>query len=183
VGYLATNPKAQYIVAGPGALATGGRNTLATEPTNDISLSTYKDINITERMKFRIGAQFANIINHPQFIPGSNPGQGLGVNDVASFNTTTSNYLNYLTPSNPNFNNPRSVFRQQRSYDRVGSEVHLLKARNYVNWTGPNSGPVFFAANPSGGVTCAAVPMKFGSHPLQLHRMTKVPVYPQILPA
>ncbi len=22
----------------------------------------------------------------------------------------TSNYLNYLTPSNPNFNNPRSVF-------------------------------------------------------------------------
>ena len=110
VGYLAINPNAQYIVAGPGALATGRRNTLATQPTNDISLSVYKDVNITERMKFRIGAQFANVINHPQFIPGSNPGQGLGVNDVASFNTTTSNYLNYLTPSNANFNNPRSVF-------------------------------------------------------------------------
>ena len=30
VGYLADNPNAQYIVAGPGALATSGRNTLAT---------------------------------------------------------------------------------------------------------------------------------------------------------
>jgi hypothetical protein len=112
VGYLATNPNAQYITAGPGALATSGRNTLATQPTNDFSLSTYKDINITERMKFRIGAQFANIINHTQLIPGTNPGQGLGVNDVASFNTgpNSSSYLNYLTPSNPNFNNPRSVF-------------------------------------------------------------------------
>ncbi len=30
VGYLANNPNAQYIVAGAGALATSGRNTLAT---------------------------------------------------------------------------------------------------------------------------------------------------------
>jgi hypothetical protein len=112
VGYLAVNPSAQYIKAGPGALATSARNTLATEPTNDISLSTYKDLNIGERCKFRIGAQFANIINHPQFIPGSNPGQGLGVNDVASFTTgpNSSSYINYLKPSSPTFNNPRSVF-------------------------------------------------------------------------
>jgi Carboxypeptidase regulatory-like domain len=112
VGYLAINPNAQYITAGPGALATSARNTLATEPTNDFSLSTYKDLNITERCKFRFGAQFANIINHPQFIPGSNPGQGLGVNDVNSFTTgpNSSSYLNYLKPNNANFNNPRSVF-------------------------------------------------------------------------
>lgn len=110
VGYLATNPNAQYIVAGPGALATSGRNTLATRPTNDFSLSTYKEINLTERFKFRLGAQFANILNHPQFIPGSNPGQGLGVNDVNSFTTNTSSYLSYLTPGDSNFNNPRSVF-------------------------------------------------------------------------
>src|SRR6185437_13200860 len=67
VGYLAINPNAQYIVAGAGALATSARNTLATAPTNDFSLSTYKDFNITERMKFRFGAQFANVINHAQF--------------------------------------------------------------------------------------------------------------------
>ena len=103
---------AQYIVAGAGALATSARNTLATAPTNDFSLSTYKDFNITERMKFRFGAQFANIINHAQFIPGSNPGQGLGVNDVASFTTgpNSSSYINYLKPNSATFNNPRSVF-------------------------------------------------------------------------
>jgi len=112
VGYLANNPNAQYIVAGPGALATGGRNTLATQPTNDFSLSTYKDISITERFKFRFGAQFANILNHPQYIPGSNPGQGLGVNDVTSFLTgpNSTSYLNYLTPGNAIFNNPKAVF-------------------------------------------------------------------------
>ena len=112
VAYLANNPSAQYIVAGAGALATTGRNILATRPTNDLSLSTYKDINITERFKFRLGAQFANLFNHPQYIPGSNPGQGLGVNDVTSFLTgpNSTSYLNYLTPGNAIFNNPKAVF-------------------------------------------------------------------------
>jgi hypothetical protein len=110
VAYLANNPNAQYIRAGAGALATSGRNTLATRPTNDIDLAVYKNINITERVQFRLGAQFANILNHPQYIPGSNPGQLLGVNDVNSFNTTSGSYLNYLTPGNINFNNPKSTF-------------------------------------------------------------------------
>ena len=39
---------------------------------------TYKDIGITERLRFRFGAQFANLLNHRQYIPGSNPGQGWG---------------------------------------------------------------------------------------------------------
>jgi hypothetical protein len=110
VAYLANNPTAQYIRAGAGALATSGRNTLATSPTNDIDLGVYKNINITERVAFRLGAQFANIFNHPQYIPGSNPGQLLGVNDVNSFSTTSGSYLNYLTPGNPNFNVPKSTF-------------------------------------------------------------------------
>jgi hypothetical protein len=112
VAYGAANPNAQYIVAGAGALATTGRNTLATAPTNDFSLATYKDIAITERFRVRFGAQFANLFNHPQFIPGSNPGQGLGVNDVTSFVTgpNSSSYLNYLTPGNAIFNNPKAVF-------------------------------------------------------------------------
>jgi hypothetical protein len=112
VGYLANNPSAQFIVAGAGALSTVGRNTLATQPTNDFSLGTYKDISFTERFKFRFGAQFANVINHAQYIPGSNPGQGLGVNDVTSFLTgpNSTSYLNYLTPGNAIFNNPKAVF-------------------------------------------------------------------------
>jgi hypothetical protein len=109
VAYLA-NANAQYIRAGLGALATGSRNTLATPPTNDIDLGVYKDLNITERMKFRFGAQFANVINHAQFIAGSNPGQGLGVNDVNSFASVGTTYKSYLTPGKAGFNNPQSVF-------------------------------------------------------------------------
>ncbi|MGA9800576.1 MAG: carboxypeptidase regulatory-like domain-containing protein [Terriglobales bacterium] len=109
VAYLA-NSNAEYIRAAPGALATSSRNTLATPPTNNIDLGVYKDFNITERMKFRFGAQFANVINHAQFIAGANPGQGLGVNDVNSFSSVGTTYKSYLTPGNAAFNNPQSVF-------------------------------------------------------------------------
>lgn len=110
VAYLATNPNAYYIQAGAGALATGGRNTLATVPTNNFDLSVYKDIGITERVRFRFGAQFSNVLNHPQYIPGSNPGAGYGVNDVESFTTATNSYLSYVNAADPNFNKPKSVF-------------------------------------------------------------------------
>jgi hypothetical protein len=110
VAYLATNPTAQYIVAGPGAITDVRRNTLSTRPTNDVDLSIYKNINITERVAFRIGAQFDNLFNHPQFIPNSNPGVGLGVNDVNSFSTVGGTYKSFAVPSDPNFNNPKAVF-------------------------------------------------------------------------
>jgi len=54
-------------------------------------------------MKFRLGAQFGNIINHPQYIPGSNPGFGLGVNDVNGFSTVTTGYDSFVNPGNANF--------------------------------------------------------------------------------
>jgi hypothetical protein len=87
-----------------------GRNTLQAPGTNDIDLGVYKDLNITERMKFRLGAQFANIINHAQFIPGSNPGYGLGVNDVNGFSSVGTSYQAYITPGKASFNVPSSVF-------------------------------------------------------------------------
>jgi hypothetical protein len=110
VGYLASNPSAYYIQAGSGALATGGRDTLATVPTNNVDFSIYKDIAITERFRFRFGAQFGNLLNHPQYIPGSNPGAGYGVNDVESFSTINNSYLSYVNAADPNFNKPKSVF-------------------------------------------------------------------------
>lgn len=110
VAYLADNPNAQYIRTGVGALATAGRNTLQTPGTNNIDLGVYKNFNITERMKFRFGAQFGNIINHPQYIPGSNPGFGLGVNDVNGFSSVGTGYKAFVTPGDANFNNPKAVF-------------------------------------------------------------------------
>jgi hypothetical protein len=102
----------QYIRTGFGSISNMGRNTLATYHTNNFDLGTYKDLNITERMKFRFGAQFGNLFNHPQYIPGSNPGFGLGVNDVLSYSSccTTSTYRNFTTPTATNFNNPKLTF-------------------------------------------------------------------------
>jgi len=102
----------QFIRTGAGSLSNIGRNTLATTHTNDFDLALYKDLNITERMKFRFGAQFGNLFNHPQYLPGTNPGLGLGVNDVTSFSTccTTSAYKNFTTPGKPNFNDPKATF-------------------------------------------------------------------------
>ncbi len=110
VAYVANDPTAQFIRTGFGALSNTGRNTLQTPGTNNIDLGVYKNLDITERMKFRFGAQFGNIINHPQYIPGSNPGFGLGVNDVAGFSSVGTSYTAFVNPANANFNNPKAVF-------------------------------------------------------------------------
>jgi hypothetical protein len=110
VAYLANNPNAQYIRTGPGGLSNIGRNTLQAPGTNNIDLAVYKDLSFGERMKFRFGAQFGNIINHPQYIPGSNPGYGLGVNDVNGFNSVGTSYKAFVNPGNKNFDSPAAVF-------------------------------------------------------------------------
>jgi len=83
-----------------------------TEPTNNFDLSAAKDLSFTERFKFRLGGMFGNLFNHPQYLPGSNPGMGLGVNDVLSFSTccTTSAYRNFATPGNKAFDNSKATF-------------------------------------------------------------------------
>jgi len=112
VAYLANDPNAQYIRAGKGTITDVRRNTLVTVPTNNFDLAIYKNLNFTERYAFRIGAQFGNLLNHPQYIPGSNPGLGLGVNDVLSYAAccTTSAYRNFATPGNPAFLNDKATF-------------------------------------------------------------------------
>jgi len=110
VAYVANNPNAQYTRTGLGALSNLGRNTLQTPGTNNIDLAVYKNLNLSERIKFRFGAQFANIVNHPQYIPGSNPGFGLGVNDVTGFASVGASDKSFVTPGKASFNDPKSVF-------------------------------------------------------------------------
>jgi hypothetical protein len=110
VAYVVKNPNAQYIRTGSGAFTTLGRNTLQTPGTNNLDLAVYKNLKFGERMVFRLGAQFANIVNHPQLIPGSNPGYGLGVNDVNSFASVGTTYKNYVNPGRAAFNHPQDVF-------------------------------------------------------------------------
>ena len=70
VAYLAKDPTAMYIKAGLGALATGGRNTLATNPTNNFDMSFAKIFNVRgENQKIEFRGDFGNIFNHPHMCP------------------------------------------------------------------------------------------------------------------
>ena len=108
VAYVANNPTAQYVVAGSGALANGGRNTLPLKPTDNVDAALYKRFSIREGIRFSIGAQFYNLFNHAQFTGGY-------LSDVASNGNTTSREA--LIPSSSSFanftndysSNPRSI--------------------------------------------------------------------------
>jgi hypothetical protein len=101
VGYLATNPNAQYIEANLGTIATAPRNTLATPRTNNWDMTVVKRFNFTERTAFEFQAQAFNIFNHPQFVPGS-------VNTVNSIGFTA--ITNFVKAGSPSFNDPTQFF-------------------------------------------------------------------------
>jgi len=101
VGYVAVNPNAQYIQAANGALATAGRNTLATPRTNNWDLTVVKRFNLTERTNLEFAANGFNIFNHSQFLPGS-------VNTVNSIGFTA--ISPFVRAGNSAFNDPTQTF-------------------------------------------------------------------------
>src|SRR6476469_1205000 len=101
VGYVAKNPNAQYIQAGSGALATAGRNTLATPRTNNWDLTLMKRFNTTERTTFEFAANAFNVFNHSQYIPGS-------VNTVNSIGYTA--ITPFVRVNGTHFNDPSATF-------------------------------------------------------------------------
>ncbi len=95
VGYVAVNPNAQYIQAANGALATAGRNTLATPRTNNWDMTVVKRFNTTERTSLEFQAQAFNIFNHSQFLPGSvNTVNSLGFTGITAFVRAQSSAFN-----------------------------------------------------------------------------------------
>jgi hypothetical protein len=94
VAYVANNSNARYIVAGSGALANGGRNTFPLHPIDNIDITVKKRFTFRERYSFDIGAQFYNILNHPQFTGGY-------TNDVRI--KSFINARNDLVPNDPLF--------------------------------------------------------------------------------
>ncbi|HEY1939551.1 MAG TPA: carboxypeptidase regulatory-like domain-containing protein [Candidatus Angelobacter sp.] len=101
VGYLAKNANAQFIEANLGALATTGRNTLATPRTNNWDMTVVKRFNLTERTNLEFAANAFNIFNHSQFLPGS-------VNTVNSLGFTT--ITSFVRVTNSAFNDPTQTF-------------------------------------------------------------------------
>lgn len=100
VAYVADNPSARYIVAGAGAFANGGRNTLPLARINNFDVSLRKVIALGETRQVEVGAQFYNLLNHPQFVPGYANDASLARNADRRF----------LTPNNPLFGQYQQVF-------------------------------------------------------------------------
>jgi uncharacterized protein YegL len=102
VGYLAVNPNAEYIQTGPGAISNSARNTLQLPGINNVDFSILKNFRFGEgSMKIQLRADFFNLFNHPQYVPGS-------VNDVSPILTTTVQNLN--TVGFAEFNRPDLIF-------------------------------------------------------------------------
>lgn len=102
VGYLANNPNAEYIQAGFGAIANSARNTLQLPGIDNVDFSVFKNFGLGgEKRRLQVRADFFNLFNHPQYIPGS-------PNDVAPVITTGVAQLNTVT--SPIFNRPDRVF-------------------------------------------------------------------------
>ncbi|HEX8144572.1 MAG TPA: VIT domain-containing protein [Pyrinomonadaceae bacterium] len=101
VGYLAVNPSAEYIQAGPGAVSNSARNTLQLPGINNVDFSIFKNFPLGERRKIQLRADFFNLFNHPQYVPGS-------VNDITP--TRTAGLANVNTVGRAAFNRPDLVF-------------------------------------------------------------------------
>ncbi len=102
VAYVAKNPNARYIVAGAGAYANGGRNTLPLDPTNNIDAALMKRINVTEAKRVDFGVQVFNLFNHSQFVGGY-------LSDVSPYSTAAIS-RNFLVPSSATFGQYNGYF-------------------------------------------------------------------------
>ncbi len=111
VGYLADNPNAEYIRAGSGAVPNSARNTMQLPGINNIDFSIFKNFRLGETRKIQLRADFFNLFNHPQYIPGSpNDVQPVATTGVAQVNTITAASLSLLDPSKATFNRADRVF-------------------------------------------------------------------------
>lgn len=107
VGYVALNGSAQYIQAGAGALATGGRNTVRLPGIANYDFAVFKNFRLGEKTRFQFRADIYNLFNHPQYVAGS----VRGVNPVGttSAGATRVNQVAFGGVTNTDFNRPQNL--------------------------------------------------------------------------
>jgi AraC-like DNA-binding protein len=105
VAYLAVNGNAEYIRAGSGAISNSARNTLQLPGINNLDFSIFKNFRLGEATRIQLRADMFNVLNHPQYIPGSpndvQPVGTTGVGQVNTVNSTTFNQPDQVFSSNP----------------------------------------------------------------------------------
>jgi len=105
-GYVAVNPNAYYITAQAGALANATRNTMALPRINNWDLTAVKRFSVREGWNFEFQAQALNVLNHPQYVPGS-------LNQINSIGYTSAAVTNALVAGNAKLGKWNQVFSSQ----------------------------------------------------------------------
>ena len=97
IGYTPVNANARFLVTGPGAKATVGRNSLTTPGFGVLSLSVGKKTFFSEGKYLLVKADVFNVLNHPNFaLSNGNVFSNAGV-------TTATTTQGYALPTDPNF--------------------------------------------------------------------------------
>lgn len=104
IGYTPVNPNARYLVAGPGALTTVGRNSLNTPGFGVLNMSVAKKFHFTEGTYLQAKADVFNILNTPSYaLSNGNVFSSAGV-------TTATTTQGFVLPTDPNFLHPSAFF-------------------------------------------------------------------------
>jgi hypothetical protein len=104
IGYTPVDPKAKYVVAGPGALTTVGRNSYRSPGFSTLNFNVTKNFHVSESKYFQFKADFFNILNHPSYaLSNGNVFNSAGI-------TTATTTQGYVLPTDPNFLQPSSFF-------------------------------------------------------------------------
>jgi len=101
IGYLAADPNAKYVIAGPDVKATLGRNSFRSPGFGVMNLSVGKKVKLTESAYFQLKADFFNALNHKNFTISNG-----NVFSTSGVTAATSN-PGYVNITDPNFLNPK----------------------------------------------------------------------------
>jgi len=101
IGYVAADPTARYVIAGPDVKATIGRNSFRSPGFGVMNLSVGKTIQLTESAHLQLKADFYNVVNHKNFtISNGNVFSSAGV-------TAATSNPGYVQIADPNFLNSK----------------------------------------------------------------------------
>jgi|SRR5690242_4549917 len=103
VGYVAIDPTARFIQAGPGAKANAGRDTVTTPGLNVWNMSLYKTTKLTERFSLQLRWETYNTFNHRNFSLGLPTNNGT-LDQVSNPNPLSAGYI-FVTSGNLFLNN------------------------------------------------------------------------------
>jgi hypothetical protein len=103
VGYVAIDPTARFIQAGPGARPNVGRDTVSTPGLNVWNMSVFKTTRLSERFTLQFRAETYNTFNHRNFSIGLPTNNG-AIDQVTNPNPLSAGYI-FVTSGNLFLNN------------------------------------------------------------------------------